>query len=757
MTALPPKKQASLIGAALKFAPQPNPAVFAWRRPHPSSSSTAWGTPHAALAAESSAQAARIAEGSPSSPQGTSPLFAGEVPPVPWRPPPRDAELGGNFERETSPGYHFARATSPGGQARRPAPGGHLRDHSPGGFMREHPGGSPYEQLSSANLREASPGGSMREQAPAGFLPEAFSGGRPMEQLPGGYSREPSPYGYTAPSGYMKEPSPGGHLREHIPGGFMREASPGGHLREASPGGHLREHIPGGFMREASPGGHLREASPGGHLWEHTPGGFMREASPGGHLREASTGGHLREHTPGGFMREASPGRNPREASPGGLLPEAPAGERVQSPSGAAKQKPPGSMSSRLKSYLRGEKKPVSGKRDTSPGRKLRQASTDGYEEVLPKHSPDSPTSRLRAIVEGSPNDLSDAERYEMLREESPAPLAGGAAPIGGLPDFGASWPLGGGAAVLPGTQPFLSRAPMHGPEPSPRSQQLLLMAAEALEHIPAQELRAIGLLMQEALLEAMQDPANLVLVAKELAPAERSGLKNLLVAHRVVAHELEFLLDHALIEDGFVDRFGTLIDHLRRARPYASYLLTLPALEFALGLIFSNLSCAAPYSDWLVKDGIGMCVTLAGFFCGYFALSNASSSMQGYMVISHALLSGSAGAGAGSQTSVPEEHHLALYFCAVGLSVALLGLLCQIVWAMWGLLMWLCDTFASCNKAVEIASRIIILAKVFVVLSSFGYVVFQTKRMCDQMHRDTSPRVAGRRLYYPTPRRGRK
>lgn len=278
----------------------------------------------------------------------------------------------------------------------------------------------------------------------------------------------------------------------------------------------------------------------------------------------------------------------------------------------------------------------------------------------------------------------------------------------------------------------------VHGGEAmSPDQQQIIALAQDAVKDVPPQELNKVTASAHQTAMQATQDPARLFMVAKQLPPSDRLELQQTLVANRIVPPQQEALLSHALQPNGPLDQIAIAAEYLEIAKPYATALLLVPVVEWAMGFVFSLFPCDAALPEWLCWDGFGMVFTFAGFYLAY-------SNFEQIKIIAMNPPPGLAEAAQaqnldGALNSIPPEQKTTVILGVAGLAAAIVGILCQVFWALCGVT----TLFAgNCNPVVALLCKIVIAAKSFLVLGIIAYCAYQGKQIWDKMHGGYAPAV---------------
>jgi len=91
-----------------------------------------------------------------------------------------------------------------------------------------------------------------------------------------------------------------------------------------------------------------------------------------------------------------------------------------------------------------------------------------------------------------------------------------------------------------------------------------------------------------------------------------------------------------------------------------------------------------------------------------------------------------------GAFQSIPPESKGTFMIAIAGLVFVILGLICQALWAVWGVLTLLNP--ASCNAFVSLVSKIVVGAKSFLVLVLIGYAAHQGKQIVEKVRGGYAP-----------------
>lgn len=278
-----------------------------------------------------------------------------------------------------------------------------------------------------------------------------------------------------------------------------------------------------------------------------------------------------------------------------------------------------------------------------------------------------------------------------------------------------------------------------------PEQQQLVAQAADAFKDVPPRDMEEVQKVAQTTAIDAAKDPAKLAIIAKELPPEDRMELQQALVESHVVPKEQEAVLQHVLQPNGVLDQVAIAAEYLEKIKPFALQLALIPVIEWVLGVLFSLASCDIPLASWLCWDGFGMVFTVGGFYLAYMSFEAVKRvGMNPPPELQQALVSRNA---ASVWTAIPPQNRMELAMGAAGIVVALLGLLCQLLWAIWGILLVL--DMAGCNLLVAFISKVGIFAKSALVLGLVAYALFQLKQVHDKMG------GAGLGAYMPVPSGG--
>lgn len=263
----------------------------------------------------------------------------------------------------------------------------------------------------------------------------------------------------------------------------------------------------------------------------------------------------------------------------------------------------------------------------------------------------------------------------------------------------------------------------------TPEQQQTIALAQDAVKDVPPAELNKVSACAQQTALEATKDPARLMMVARQLPVEDRQQLQQTLVENKIVPPEQQALLSHALQPDGPLDQIAIAAEYLEMAKPYATKLLLVPFVEWGLGVLFTLFPCDAPFPEWLCWDGFGMVFTFAGFYLAYMNFELIKGiAMNPPPGLKEAALSQDL---AGALQVIPPENKSTIALGVAGLIIAVLGLMCQALWAVWGVLTLLNP--ASCNVLVSFVCKIIVAAKSFLVLGMIGYSVYQGRQIWEK------------------------
>mmetsp|Transcript_93502 Transcript_93502/g.165382 ORF Transcript_93502/g.165382 Transcript_93502/m.165382 type:complete len:367 (-) Transcript_93502:136-1236(-) len=270
----------------------------------------------------------------------------------------------------------------------------------------------------------------------------------------------------------------------------------------------------------------------------------------------------------------------------------------------------------------------------------------------------------------------------------------------------------------------------------SPEQQQIIALAQDAVKDVPPQELNKVTACAQQTAKQAIQDPAKLFMVAKELPATDRLELQQTLVANKIVPPQQEALLSHALQPNGPLDQIAIAAEYLEMAKPYAQTLLLVPVVEWCLGFVFSLFPCDASLPEWLCWDGFGMVFTFAGFYLAYMNFEHIKAiAMNPPPGLQEAALAQNLD---GALNSIPPEQKTTVMLGVGGLAIALVGILCQVCWALYGVTQIL--DMGKCNAFVAFVCKIVIAAKSFLVLGMIGYCAYQGKQIWDKMHGGYAP-----------------
>jgi len=264
----------------------------------------------------------------------------------------------------------------------------------------------------------------------------------------------------------------------------------------------------------------------------------------------------------------------------------------------------------------------------------------------------------------------------------------------------------------------------------TPEQQQTFQLAQDAMKDVPPQELEKVTQCAQKTALDATKDPARMMMVAKELPHADRLELQQALVDNRIVPREQEALLNHALQPNGVLDQVGIAATYLEIAKPHATKLLAVPFVEWGIGFVFLAFACEAGYPKWLTWDGFGMVFTFIGFYFAFLNLEQIKAvAMNPPPGLTEAALAQDLN---GALNVIPPENKQTFMLGVAGLIVAAVGLLCQVIWAVWGVLMLLSP--GSCDAFVALICKLIVAAKSFLVLAMVGYVAYQGKEIWEKV-----------------------
>lgn len=270
----------------------------------------------------------------------------------------------------------------------------------------------------------------------------------------------------------------------------------------------------------------------------------------------------------------------------------------------------------------------------------------------------------------------------------------------------------------------------------TPEQQQTIQLAQDAVKDVPPQELAKVNARAQQTALEATRDPARLMMVARSLPVADRLELQQTLVESKVVPPEQEALLTHALQPNGVLDQVGVAAEYLEMAKPYAQKLLLVPFVEWVLGILFTLFPCDALLPEWLCWDGFGMVFTFAGFYLAYSNFENIKAiAMNPPPALKEAALAQDVNR---ALQVIPPENKATVMIGVAGLVIAALGLVCQVIWAVWGVLLLLSP--APCNAFVSLVCKIVVAAKSFLVLGIIAYVAYQGHQFWDKMRGGYTP-----------------
>lgn len=264
----------------------------------------------------------------------------------------------------------------------------------------------------------------------------------------------------------------------------------------------------------------------------------------------------------------------------------------------------------------------------------------------------------------------------------------------------------------------------------TPEQQQTIMLAQDAVKDVPPSELNAVSACMQETIVEATKDPARIMMVARELPTEDRAQLQQTLVENKIVTPEQEAVLDHALQPNGLLDQVGLAAEYLEKAKPHAKQLLLVPVIEWCLGGFFSLFSCEAPLPSWLCWDGFGMLFTFCGFYGAYMSVEHVKNmAMDPPPGLKEAALSQDLNR---ALATIPPEKKTHAFLLIAGILVVALGLLCQALWAVWGVMVLLNP--ASCNGFVSFVCKIVVAVKSFLVIGLIAYCAYQGKQVWEKM-----------------------
>jgi len=263
----------------------------------------------------------------------------------------------------------------------------------------------------------------------------------------------------------------------------------------------------------------------------------------------------------------------------------------------------------------------------------------------------------------------------------------------------------------------------------TPELQQTIALAQDAVKDVPPEELNKVSACAQQTAMEATQDPARLMMVASAMPAEDRLQLQQTLVESKIVPPEQEHLLSHALQPNGPLDQIAIAANYLEMAKPYATGLMLVPVVEWGLGFLFLLFPCDAPLPEWLCWDGFGMVFTFAGFYAAYMKFELIKGiAMNPPPGLKEAALSQDLNS---AVQLIPPENKTTIGLGVAGLVVAVLGLICQAIWAVWGVLTLLNP--ASCNMFVSFVCKIVVAAKSFLVLGMIGYSAYQGKQIWEK------------------------
>lgn len=259
--------------------------------------------------------------------------------------------------------------------------------------------------------------------------------------------------------------------------------------------------------------------------------------------------------------------------------------------------------------------------------------------------------------------------------------------------------------------------------------QATIILAQDAFKDVPEEELSKVAACAQQTAIQAAQDPARLMMVAAAMPIQDRLELKQSLVETKLVSPEQEALLTEALQPNGPLDQLAIAAQYLEMAKPYATKLQLVPLVEWGLGFVFAQLSCEASFPEWLCWDAFGMVFTYIGFYAAHtnFEVIKAIA-MNPPPQLQEAALTQNFGTVA---QAIPQENKVNIMIGAAGVVVAVSGLICQALWAVWGVLMLL-NPF-SCNLFVSFVCKIVIAAKSVLVLGMIVYSILQGKEIYEK------------------------